>query len=56
MFLYLGMQTNNIKGKQMNLDLDKPTIIQLKTMVNAINNAFHNRKMENDFSLLSVSK
>lgn len=32
----------------MNLDLDKPTIMQLKTMVNAINREFHNRKMENN--------
>ena len=32
----------------MRLDLEKCPIIQLKSLINEINNQFHNRKMEND--------
>ena len=32
----------------MNLDLEKPTIAQLKGLINNINNVFHEDKMEKD--------
>ena len=33
----------------MKIDIEKPTIAQLKHLINNINDILHNRKMENDF-------
>ena len=32
----------------MRLDLEKPTIVQLKSLINNINDIFHNQQMEKD--------
>ena len=45
----LTKQTNNkMESKTMKLDLEKCPIVQLKSLINNINDAFHNSKMNND--------